>query len=77
MNYTDYRVEDFVLDPCFRDWVLNRSNPLYIFWTLWMEDHPERFRDIEEARKILFILNPVHPIKIDKAVEFRWKEICN
>lgn len=77
MNYNKYRIEDFVLDPCFKQWVLNKFHPLNVYWILWMRNHPEKLEDIKEARMILLILNPSYPDEMDDRVQSRWQEICN
>jgi hypothetical protein len=77
MNYKNYRIEDFVLDPFFRDWVLKRCYQMNIFWLLWMNHHPERLNEIYEARMILYILNPDDTAKIEQTIDPRWQEICN
>ena len=60
-NYTQYRVEDFVLDDYFRDWVLTKSAKCEAFWQEWIKNHPEKRPVVEEAREILLALQPEHP----------------
>ena len=52
-NYEQYSLEDFVLDDCFRDWVLNRSNRYDGFWRNWIAHHPHMWPLIEEAKEII------------------------
>ena len=60
-KYAHYRVEDFVLDDYFRDWVLNNHSDAGIFWRKWMRTHPDSRKVVEEAREILLALQPDPP----------------
>lgn len=59
-KYTQYRVEDFILDDFFKDWVLNQNTTGDAFWKEWMKRHPDKLSVIEEAKEILLALQPDH-----------------
>jgi transmembrane sensor len=53
MNYINYQVEDFVLDPKFQQWVYLPNQETNRFWTAFMAKNPEKKPDVESARNIL------------------------
>ena len=76
-NYTQYRVEDFVLDDYFRDWVLNKSTSSKAFWQEWLKTHPEKRPVVEEAREILLALQPDQPQINPGEMEEGFREISD
>ncbi len=77
MNYAQYKVEDFVLDPGFKAWVLKYQNAHNVFWELWVAAHPEKYEEIKEARKIILILHNLLSSKDKEEIDSRWQEVCN
>jgi ferric-dicitrate binding protein FerR (iron transport regulator) len=57
MQYTDYAVEDFLLDASFRNYCLGTSEKDIQFWESWMTANPHRFDDIMQAKDMFFLLN--------------------
>jgi transmembrane sensor len=57
MQYTDYAVEDFLLDSSFRNYCLGSSEKDVQFWEKWMASNPHRFDDIMQAKEMFFLLN--------------------
>nr|WKN37992.1 FecR domain-containing protein [Tunicatimonas sp. TK19036] len=53
MNYQNYNTEDFLLDKNFRDWVENPDEDLNSFWNQYLQDHPEKREEVDQAREIL------------------------
>ena len=56
MDYTSfahYSLDDFLLEPRFREWVLNPSPALEGTWTDFLAAHPEKEPLIQEARQFL------------------------
>jgi len=60
-KYKHFRVEDFILDESFRDWVLNQNTSAEAFWQEWIKKHPDKRAVVEEAREILLALQPDQP----------------
>ncbi len=56
MDYHTYTVEDFVLDPRFRKWVLAPDHDSLLFWETWGEQHPDKIPLLQEARTLLLSL---------------------
>lgn len=63
-NYSTYKVEDFLLDESFINWVLNNSEKDMIFWEAWVSAHPACAPTVKLAKKTLIALyvKPVRPL---------------
>lgn len=57
MDYIHYQVEDFVDDPFFNKWVRQPGQDTDAFWKTWLENHPEKYEKVEEARRIVSFLS--------------------
>jgi transmembrane sensor len=57
MQYTDYAVEDFLLDASFRNYCLGASEKDVQFWESWMAANPHRFDELMQAKEMFFLLN--------------------
>lgn len=57
MSKSEYSVEDFVLDPEFKKWVLNPDAETKIYWEEYLKRNPSKNQDIVLARKILLNLS--------------------
>jgi transmembrane sensor len=55
-KYNAYKVEDFLLDESFIDWVLNNSEKEAIFWNAWIAAHPASVPVVNLAKKTLLAL---------------------
>lgn len=56
-HYRDYSVRDFITDPSFIDWVKNPGSGYRIFWDTWLIQHPDRQKEVEEARQFILDIN--------------------
>ena len=65
MEYSKFEVEDFIMDPLFQKWVLESDEMADAFWKAWLQDHPEKKQQVEEA------------IEIIKSLKFRQKKLSN
>ena len=77
MDYRDYLVEDFVIDPCFKEWVLHRKGAHNAFWELWIAQNPHKYDEIKEARQVILILNNLFNPEEAEEIDSRWMEVCN
>jgi ferric-dicitrate binding protein FerR (iron transport regulator) len=57
MDYTNYTVEDFITDEYFIRWVESSSVEVNAFWESWIQQHPEKRALVEEARRILVLMD--------------------
>lgn len=77
MSKLDYTVEDFVLDPDFRKWVLSPDETTKTYWDDYLKKHPSKYRDIELARKLLLnMVRKSYPVS-DARIEVMWQNIDN
>lgn len=52
-DYDNYTIDDFVMDPFFKEWVLY-SDPIHDeFWMDWKETNPSKVNRVEEARALV------------------------
>src|SRR5690606_37299033 len=75
MEKSIFTVEDFVLDSDFRDWILYPNRQRNLRWDIYLENYPERIREIQLAREI--VLNfpkPNHAITEEEASSL-WNQI--
>lgn len=75
MSRLEYTVEDFVLDPDFRKWVLSPDAHANTYWEEYLKKNPSKYRDIKLARTL--VLNtgrPTYPVSEDR-IESMWKNI--
>lgn len=75
MNKVEYTVEDFVLDPEFRKWVLTSDEAAKVYWEEYLKRHPYKLADISTARKILLNLARETPEISQARIESTWQNI--
>ncbi len=66
-GYEPYQVEDFVLDPRFRRWVLAPTPPEDAAWEAWLREHPGKRQTLEQARQIVLALRADPPGELGEA----------
>ena len=52
-DYYHYSTNDFVMDPYFQAWVWNPTEVTNEFWRTWLDRHPDKNAEVEEARSLL------------------------
>ena len=50
MDYQNYKVTDFIKDEAFFRWVIQPNERSDGFWATWLEQHPNKRKEVEEAR---------------------------
>lgn len=55
-NYQEFSLEDFILDPFFKEWVLQSSPESDEFWMKWKDANPSRIEILEEAKNAVLAL---------------------
>ncbi|WP_375582631.1 FecR family protein [Cyclobacterium xiamenense] len=75
MSKTDYTVEDFMLDPEFRKWVLAPDEETKVFWETFLKKHPEKYAELELARKALTNLSREITDISESRIEDIWSNI--
>lgn len=74
-TYLNYTVEDFVQDAFFREWVTNPTDQHRVFWTAWLDLHPEKKSIIEESRTILLSLTTQELSALSEHMQQDWYRI--
>jgi hypothetical protein len=54
------KIEDFVFDPSFREWVLNNHDPNSPFWSNWVANNPQKTALFNYAKAIVVALSVNH-----------------
>lgn len=77
MKYSNYQVEDFILDESFQLWVKGSDKNINSYWELWISENPYKKETVDKAREILLNLEfrekPVKP----ETIEEEWLEVHN
>lgn len=60
MDYSEYEVEDFLMDPGFVNYCLGRDEADKAFWEQWLLAHPEKYEILKQAREFYLMLNGNH-----------------
>jgi ferric-dicitrate binding protein FerR (iron transport regulator) len=77
MNYYQFNAEDFAADDYFKEWVCAPSPETETFWRDFLKECPERYYQIEEARRLVMGLHEIQqPVSID-SVDMIWNRIQN
>ena len=53
MKYSSYKLEDFVRDEQFKNWVKAPTGESDLFWKSFIETHPQKANEIYKARMII------------------------
>ncbi len=60
MDYYQYTTEDFAVDDYFKEWVCTPSARSEAFWRSFLTDYPERYYQVEEARRLVVGLGRIN-----------------
>lgn len=75
MNYSEYTAEDLILNPDFRDWVINPTVVSNKFWENWLKQYPEKIEELKKAKSILKAI-PLEYYQIkDNEVNEMWRTL--
>ena len=53
MEYVDFTATEFAADPFFQQWVLTSDKMADTFWKTWLEKHPGKQSEVEQARRLI------------------------
>lgn len=53
MKYARFSANDFINDEYFQRWVFSSDESVHSFWQSWLERHPEKNDEVQEAKRIL------------------------
>ncbi len=74
-KYNKYRIEDFVWDNYFRQWVLTPNRENHYDWSNWILENPEFKSVIQSAKEIVLSLNIQEPELSDEQMATSIKTI--
>lgn len=57
MDYTKHTAEDFASDDSFVRYYLKETERDIFFWEKWIDEHPEKYKEISAAKQLLDILS--------------------
>ncbi|MEX2569379.1 MAG: FecR domain-containing protein [Cyclobacteriaceae bacterium] len=75
MSKTEYTVEDFMLDPEFRSWVLSPDEEAKAYWEDFLQKNPGKYKEVELARKTLLNLSRNVSEISENRIEDIWSKI--
>jgi transmembrane sensor len=75
MAHENYSVEDFVLDPSFRMWVLEEDASAHKYWTAYISEHPGKIEELRKARLVLLNMPDSKYIITDQQADHIWQNI--
>lgn len=73
--YENYAVEDFATDPDFIEWVKRADSRSNQFWIPWLNAHPHKRSDVEEARALVLSMNFLPHPDAQEATQNIWERI--
>jgi len=76
IDYTQYTVEDFVLDESFWQWVKHPDATSEAFWNDWLQAHPDKQSTVAQARLILSSIDFDQKLTGDEKTDM-WNYIQN
>lgn len=53
MNYYQFNAEDLAADNYFKEWICAPSPETEVFWRDFLQEYPERYYQVEEARRLV------------------------
>jgi ferric-dicitrate binding protein FerR (iron transport regulator) len=57
MKYTQYIIEQLIADEYFKSWVINPNKESDFYWKSFLENHPDRKKEILKAREIILLFD--------------------
>ena len=69
MDYQEYKLEDFLADPEFKNWVLKPNPASNVFWKKWLAVNPTSKETVFAAKEIILSLNFQSDSELNKDVQ--------
>jgi len=74
-KYQDFKLEDFVVDDEFREWVMCPTDYSAAKWNQFISEHPEKKNSVEQAALIVRSLEPVETKIPQGRIDIIWHRI--
>ncbi len=76
MNYYQFDADDLAADDYFKEWVCSPMPDTEAFWKGFLTDYPERYYQVEEARRLVLGLGEIQRQPVPtKQVDSLWNRI--
>jgi transmembrane sensor len=76
MDYYQFTAEDFAADDYFKEWVCSPKADSDAFWRDFLRECPERYYQVEEARRLILGLSQLVPApQVSQSVPLIWARI--
>lgn len=76
MDYYQFTAEDFAADDYFKEWVCLPTADNDAFWRDFLREYPERYYQVEEARRLILGLSQLEPApQVSQSVPLIWARI--
>ena len=75
MQYLNYSAADLAQDTYFQRWVLERDDSVHSFWSNWLLEHPEKEPVVQEAIRMIELLEFGHDFERNQRFVSVWKEV--
>ena len=73
MDYSDFRIEDLIMNESFQQYCLGTDDEATLFWTEWIEEHPSQKKEIDIAKDIYCLLNGNNSSETFKIDELKFR----
>ncbi|WP_332368634.1 FecR family protein [Spirosoma telluris] len=78
MNYYQFNAEDLAADDYFKEWISSPTPETETFWKAFLREYPERYYQVEEARRLVTGLQAIQQIPAsNETVDALWNRIEN
>jgi transmembrane sensor len=78
MNYYQFNAEDLAADDYFKEWINVPTPETEAFWKEFLREYPERYYQIEEARRLVTGLQHIQQTPVlSETVDTIWNRIEN
>lgn len=71
-KYRQYVLGDFLCDAYFQDWILRPDEEKNAFWEKWLEDNPDKKKELRSAKELLlkidFKVSRPDPLKVETSL---------
>ncbi|TDE13356.1 FecR family protein [Dyadobacter psychrotolerans] len=67
-QYKNFKVEDFVWDTFFRQWILSPTRESDLAWNQWLTENPETSALVRQAREVVLSLHVKEPRLSDEEI---------
>jgi transmembrane sensor len=75
MSYEKYSIDDFVADESFQRWVTGSHAEDMLQWDNWIASHPHKKETIEEARRLVLLMNFKSHSLPDTQISGLWQQM--